>query len=104
MEWSPTQEFKDLVAEIRRESLDAFIGIISGSLRRLARKLIVLAEKGERSQVVQLQAIRAAVSDMLTTDEAARFDREIAELRAEVEALKKGRGADEAKPFETPAP
>lgn len=103
-EWSPLPEFRDLVARLRQESLDAFVGTINASSRDLAKKLLSLSDKGERGQIVQLQATRGAIADMIGADEAIKRDQQIAEIRAEIAALKKGRGWDEADPSNVPNP
>jgi hypothetical protein len=103
-EWSPLPEFRDLVARLRQESLDTFVGTISASSRKLAKKLLSLSDKGERGQIVQLQATRGAIADMIGADEAIKRDQQIAEILAEIADLKKGRGKDETGPSNVSTP
>jgi hypothetical protein len=92
------------VARLRQESLDTFVGTINASSRKLAKKLLSLSDKGERGQIVQLQATRGAIADMIGADEAIKRDQQIAEIRAEIAALKKGRGKDETDPSNVSTP
>lgn len=101
-EWSRSAEFRQRVAEIHQAALDAYVATLTSAAGTIAQRLLELAEKGERKDIVRLQACRAVIADLLAVKESTMRDQELAEIRREIEELKKGQKADEG-PSDTPS-
>lgn len=87
--WSSSAEFRQRVSEIRQAAFDSALGRMTVLLSEAVEKLAVLIKDGERKDIVQLQAARGLITDLVAMRESVGRDQEIAELRAEVENLKR---------------
>lgn len=97
-QWSRTTEFRQQVTEIRQAAFDSGLGRMTALLDEAVEKLATLIKDGERKHIVQLQAARGLIADLATLRESVGRDRELAEIRAEIEELKKGQKVDEGPP------
>jgi ApbE superfamily uncharacterized protein (UPF0280 family) len=86
-EWSRSAEFRQRVAEIHQAALDAYVATLTSAAGTIAQRLLELAEKGERKDIVRLQACRAVITDLLAVKESAGRDQQIAELIKRIENL-----------------
>jgi hypothetical protein len=87
--WSSSTEFKQRVAELRQAAFDGAIGKMTTMLDEAVEKLATLIKSGERKDIVKLQAARGLIADLVAMREIVSRDQEIADLRAEVENLKR---------------
>lgn len=86
-EWACLPEFREEAAKIHQAALDAYVSKLTSEAGTIAKKLLELADKGERSQIVQLQACRAVIADALAVRESTNRDQQIAELIKRIENL-----------------
>jgi hypothetical protein len=94
--WARRHEIRSRVAELRGRLLDRAIGVLARRAAANAAEINRLASKAE-SEAVRLAAARAGIADLLG---ASRF----AELRAEVEDLKRELAEEKARRARDPGP
>lgn len=90
-DWAKKPEFKAKVSQIRDEFVDSVVGEMKSDLKKARAKISSLIENADTDSV-KLAAARAMIADMIALANHADQAKQLAELRAEVDALKSTTG------------